>query len=113
MPEPIRDRSKLLGVCFLVFFLAQAAMGQDQSPDAKRITIADAGVQRTVGIYCSKEKYASFYGTGAVISPDGLVVTSTTVVPAGADEIKVVFAGPEIRDAKIVEVNEALEADPY
>ena len=69
-------------------------------PPALIRQVAEAGIARTVGIACSQEKQAGFYGTGAVITPDGYIITSTTVVPAGADEIKVYFDGPKVLKAQ-------------
>ena len=63
-----------------------------------------------MGISCSVEKQAGFYGTGAVITPDGYIITSTTVVPAGADDIKVFLDGRKILKAKLVESHKELEA---
>ena len=72
--------------------------------------LAEAGIARTVGVACSQEKQAGYYGTGAVITPDGYILTSTTVVPAGADEIKVHFDGPKILAARIIESHKEFEA---
>ena len=72
--------------------------------------VAEAGVPRTVGIVCNRQKYESFYGAGAILSPDGYIITSTTVVPAGAEEIKVYFDGAAVHNAKIVETSDDLEA---
>ncbi|MFO0869475.1 MAG: trypsin-like peptidase domain-containing protein [Pirellulales bacterium] len=78
-----------------------------QTADVRQL--AQRAVSATVGIYCRKDNYASFFGTGAVITPDGYVLTSTTVVPPGAEEIEVVFADFVIREGQIIESNEALE----
>jgi S1-C subfamily serine protease len=71
--------------------------------------IAEAGMARTVGISCSKEKYETYFGTGAVVTADGYIVTSTTVVPPGADQIKVISDQAKVRDAKLVAADEKLE----
>ncbi|RPH76392.1 MAG: serine protease, partial [Planctomycetaceae bacterium] len=63
----------------------------------------------TVGIYCERDEYQSYYGTGAVISADGHILTSTTVVPEGAKNIQVVFDGLKTRAAQIVELSVPLE----
>ena len=100
----------------IIFGLATALaaagppLARPADPPALSRLVADAGIPRTVGIACSLEKQAGFYGTGAVITPDGYVITSTTVVPAGADDIKVFFDGPKTLKAKIVESNKQLEA---
>jgi len=72
--------------------------------------LANAGLARTVGVACSQEKQAGYYGTGAVITPDGYIITSTTVVPPGADEIKVHFDGPQVLTARIIETSKEFEA---
>jgi len=72
--------------------------------------LAETGLARSVGIACSQEKQAGYYGTGAVITADGYIVTSTTVVPPGADEIRVHFDGPKILKARIIETNKQFEA---
>lgn len=71
--------------------------------------MADAGNAATVGIYCKRGKHETYFGTGAVISADGHIVTSTTVVPEGATEIKVYFTNHHRRAAALVEVNKELE----
>jgi S1-C subfamily serine protease len=67
-------------------------------------------MRATVGLSSVKDQYDTYMGTGAVLSPDGYILTSTTVVPAGATKIKAVFDGGVVREAKIVEVREDLEA---
>lgn len=71
--------------------------------------IATHGGRCAVGIYCKKDGYSSFFGTGAVITPDGYVITSTTVVPPGATDIEVVFPDYVTRAGQIIETNESLE----
>ena len=79
-------------------------------PDGAVRAVAEQAARCTVGIYCQKDGHLSFFGTGAVITADGYVLTSTTVVPAGAEEIQVVFPEFVTRPGKIVDVDEALEA---
>ncbi|MFM8251047.1 MAG: S1C family serine protease [Planctomycetota bacterium] len=62
----------------------------------------------TVGINSQKDRN-SFFGTGAIISPNGYILTSTTVVPTGATAIEVTFTDFVSRSATLVETNEALE----
>lgn len=100
----------IAGLATALFAAGPPTAAKPADPPALVRQVAEAGIQRTVGISCSVEKQAGFYGTGAVITPDGHIITSTTVVPAGADEIKVYFDGPKILKAKIVETNKGLEA---
>ncbi len=73
--------------------------------------IAERGNAGTAGIYCRHDHpNERYYGTGAVISEDGYILTSTTVVPKGASEIEVYFTDRRRRMAKIVEIHEELEA---
>lgn len=71
--------------------------------------VAQRSVASTVGIYCEKDEYASYFGTGTVITADGHILTSTTVVPAGAEKIEVFFSDFVKREAKIIETSEPLE----
>lgn len=85
---------------------AATLRGADADPVRRA---AEAGNLRTVGIYCERDEYQSYYGTGAVISPDGYILTSTTVVPEGAKNIQVVFDGLKTRPAQLVELSVPLE----
>lgn len=71
--------------------------------------LADHIVKCTVGITCRKGDYQAYTGTGAVITADGYILTSTTVVPDGSEKIEVTFSGFVVRPATIVEANEPLE----
>jgi S1-C subfamily serine protease len=72
--------------------------------------VIERGLRATVGLSCETDQYDSYMGTGAVLSPDGYILTSTTVVPPGATKIKAIFYGGVVREAKIVETREDLEA---
>jgi len=74
------------------------------------LTVAEKGSKATVGIYCKRGAYENYFGTGAVISPDGYILTSTTVVPAGAEDIRVFFTDHTWKPGRIVEINEAVES---
>ena len=41
-------------------------------------------------------------GTGVIVSADGLIVTSSAVVPAGAENVRVWLSGPRQRQAAVV-----------
>ena len=91
-----------LALAFGVLLSAGGALwaGSDQprSPDGGPATIeVDDLYARTasavVGITCRQGRRNVYFGTGAVIDPSGLVLTSVTVVPKGAREIRVYFEG--------------------
>jgi S1-C subfamily serine protease len=92
------------------------ARGEESSPMSPMPTsssavgeLATKAVSATVGIYCRKDDYASYFGTGAVVTADGHILTSTTVVPAGAEKIEVIFQDFTAREGTIVETNDPLE----
>jgi len=45
-----------------------------------------------------------FYGTGVVISPDGLILTSSTVVPAATRFVQVYFSDGKVMEARVVAI---------
>lgn len=99
-----------LGLFIIGLLGGLGGIGRADAADPETVRrMAEAGNARTVGIYCERDDFQSFYGTGAVISADGHILTSTTVVPTGAKEIQVVFDGLKTRKAEIVEVNVPLE----
>lgn len=55
-----------------------------------------------VGIRCRLGTLQQFSGTGIVIDPTGLVLTSTAVVPRGAREIRVFFLGGRVERARLL-----------
>ena len=71
-------------------------------------TIIKHGLAATVGIYCKNKdedkSYDSFFGTGAVVSSKGHIITSTTVVPKGDYDINIFFSDGKKLKATIVEV---------
>lgn len=86
-----------------------ATKDETASPTDPVREMAARATASTVGLYCKKDGYASFFGTGTVIAEDGHILTSTTVIPPGAEEIMVVFANFSRRQGSIVESNEQLE----
>ncbi|MBS3762361.1 MAG: trypsin-like peptidase domain-containing protein, partial [Planctomycetes bacterium] len=73
--------------------------------------VAKAGSAATVGIYFSQSEFVSYYGTGVVISPDGYILTSTTVIPPEAEKtILIYFADHSRREATLVESATRVEA---
>ncbi len=71
--------------------------------------VADLAKPATVGIYAAAadDKY---YGTGVVISPQGIILTSTTVVPDNADTITIYFEDHTSYSAKIVEYSASVQS---
>lgn len=86
--------------------LAVSASAADR-PAATR-AVADHVLAATVGISTKTVDGGGFSGTGCVVTPTGHILTSTSVVPRDAAEIKVTFPGFVIRDAKLVAVDDAL-----
>jgi S1-C subfamily serine protease len=70
--------------------------------------VADHVLAATVGISTKTSEGGGFSGTGSVITPTGHILTSTSVVPADAVEIKVMFPGFVMRDAKLVATDGSL-----
>ena len=116
-PMPHMRNVGNLAFSAIILWLVTALAAAEASPASKSADppslvrhLAEAGIVRTVGVACRQEKQAGYYGTGAVITPDGYILTSTTVVPVGADEIKVHFDGPKILAARIIESHKEFEA---
>ena len=95
--------------CWLVAAWAAVVHAADPAPPATR-AVADHVLAATVGISSSTADGASFSGTGSVVTPTGHILTSTSVVPADAKEIKVMFPGFVPREARLVAVDPALAA---
>ena len=95
--------------CWLVAAWAAVVHAADPAPPATR-AVADHVLAATVGISSSTADGASFSGTGSVVTPTGHILTSTSVVPADAKEIKVMFPGFVPREARLVAVDLALAA---
>ena len=62
-----------------------------------------------VGIRCRSARNQSYFGTGTVIDPTGLVLTSTTVVPQRASDIFIYLRGARVVRAELVASDESLE----
>jgi S1-C subfamily serine protease len=71
--------------------------------------IADRVLAATVGISCTSDS-GSFRGTGTIISPEGHVLTATSVVPVDATGIRVMLPGFVVREARVVAVDADLTA---
>jgi S1-C subfamily serine protease len=72
--------------------------------------VADHVLAATVGISTKTSDGGGFSGTGSVVTSTGHILTSTSVVPSDASEIKVMFPGFVVRDAKLVASDDALAA---
>jgi S1-C subfamily serine protease len=94
---------------WLVAAWAGAGSAAEPAPPATR-AVADHVLAATVGISSTTADGASFTGTGSVVTPTGHILTSTSVVPADAQEIKVMFPGFVPREARLVAVDPALAA---
>jgi len=55
-----------------------------------------------VGLSCRRGGKDYYFGTGTIIDPRGLVITSTTVVPKGARHLKVFLRGGVIAAGEVV-----------
>ncbi len=94
--------------------LATPALAQDthSALDVARshvATVAQAE-QAVVGITArASRRGAGYYGTGTIISPDGYILTSITVVPSDCDEIQVILTGGREIAAKLVGTVDELE----
>lgn len=97
---------RLAGFLALTLLLVIAPVARGESPPARGM--AERTLPATVGIRCELNRFITHHGTGVTISPDGHILTATSVVPPGAKKIRVVFPGFVIRDAEIVAFDEAL-----
>lgn len=75
---------------------------------AARRGLADRVLACTVSIKSKADAFSSNGGTGIVVSPEGHVLTATSVVPIGAKDVKVTLPGFDRRDAVIVAADEKL-----
>lgn len=81
---------------------AAAAIAQD---DISRLHVAAVKKARpaVVGITAdARHRGVTYYGTGTLLSEDGYVLTSITVVPKDCRDVKVMLEGGKMRDATIV-----------
>ncbi|MCK6471385.1 MAG: S1C family serine protease [Planctomycetes bacterium] len=81
------------------------ALEQARTESYARVAPAVAAVACLAG-----ERNTRFYGSGVCISADGLILTSSSVVPDGARELRVRFAGEQAVTAKVVARADEAEA---
>ncbi len=107
----MRRATKAIGFMagWLVLGWSALATAAAPGPPATR-AVADHVLAATVGITSSTADGASFTGTGSVVTPSGHILTSTSVVPADASEIKVMFPGFVPREARLIAVDPSLAA---
>jgi S1-C subfamily serine protease len=73
------------------------------------VVLAERVLAATVGV-SSVHDGGSFRGTGTLITPAGHVLTSSSVVPAGATDVRVTLPGFVVRKARVVAVDPELMA---
>src|SRR3569623_824036 len=79
--------------------------------EARHESVHDQGAPAVVAVQTRGNRSgAGFYGTGVVISADGLLLTSSTVVPAGSKTVQVFFPDGREMDAKVLGTHETTEA---
>ncbi len=93
----------LLAVIVLLITSSKPSIAEDTATIAKHASAA------TVGVYARKGP-DKFYGTGVIISPNGGILTSTTVVPTGSEEVEVYFSDHTKKNASIISIEEDTEA---
>lgn len=64
-------------------------------------SVYDRVASSVVAITCRTAK-GEFFGSGVIISPDGMVMTSTTVVPRGAARLRVYLRGGRVARARAI-----------
>lgn len=106
-------RLRFLSWLLLLAWLAIPATAQDPTVEsvarAHVATVAQAE-QAVVGITASaRRRGAGYYGTGTIISGDGYILTSITVVPSDCDQIQVILSGGREVAAALVGTVDELE----
>lgn len=93
------------------FILTAAAIGVLAGPVGAQTTVdGDAYAARfheqirpaLVAVTSALGRRGTFYGSGTIVHPDGYILTSTLVVPPGAENIRVQLANGVFRSAELV-----------
>ncbi len=102
----MRRRSRPCGILLTIAALAAAtACGASPAP----ITLDDLS-RSTIAINCrAPAQRGAYIGTGTIVHPSGYVLTSTTVVPPNATDIRCHFVGALNRPARLAATDEGLE----
>ncbi|MBI4600504.1 MAG: serine protease [Planctomycetes bacterium] len=106
MLKPARPLAALLATLGTLLGPALTASEARTSPAA---AVYERVAPAVVGITARRGLTESYFGTGTIIDPKGLVLTSVTVVPKEAWNIRVYLRGGEILPAKSVLQNEEKE----
>src|SRR5690348_836951 len=107
----------LLSCCLPLIVFSFTTLAVDDLPTFKKIQQRYEAVHAhvapaVVAVQCagSNKSGAGFYGTGVVVSPEGLVLTSATVVPAGTKTVEVLFTDGRVMNAKVLAFDNTTES---
>jgi len=99
-------------ILYLLIIAACLPMGlpaqEIDSLDKDSITLAHKVTPAIVGIEANV-KDLRYYGTGAIIHPNGIILTTTCVIPPGATNIKVFLSDNKVLSAQILAMDEDKE----
>jgi len=120
MPERLSPESKVSYVNRPIFFLtllllSNACLSEDQKVfnqiQERHKRMHEQVSPAVVAVeYRGGKSSLTFYGTGVVVSPEGLVLTSSTVVPAGTRTVQIYFPDGKVVDARVLERDENTES---
>ena len=71
--------------------------------------LAGRAQRASVGLSC-RGPAGRYFGTGTIIRPDGIILTSSTVLPPGASDIQVALADGQILRGTLITVDECVQA---
>jgi S1-C subfamily serine protease len=103
--------------CLPLLFSLFTTQAADELPTFSRIqeryeTVHAHVAPAVVAVQCAggTKTGAGFYGTGVVVSPEGLALTSATVVPAGTKSVEVLFTDGRVMNAKVLAFDNTTES---